>query len=133
MECFHCLHDNPPEAKYCNSCGERIDPEPQNDLRRCVSCGKRMSYEVYFNVCQHCGFAYRIKISKPNGSKAVTTWKYVLLYYVSLVIPGAGFLVGGAYISTPGAEKRLAKDCVALGVANLITVSLMAHLLGIWM
>ena len=132
MECFHCLHDNPIGAKFCNSCGEQLLPEPHDDVRRCVSCGKRMSYEVYFNVCQHCGFAYRIRISKPNGSKAVTTWKYVLLYYLSFILPGAGLLVGGVYISAPGAERKVGVDCAVLGVLNLIVVGLLAYYLGIW-
>jgi len=131
MECFHCLHDNPDGARYCNSCGERIDPPSHDDVKRCVSCGKRMSYEVYFNVCQHCGFAYRIKISKPNGSKAVTTWKYILLYYLSLVMPGAGLVIGGAYISTPGPDRRLGKDCAVLGILNLMTVGIAVYYLGL--
>lgn len=91
-----------------------------------------MSHEIYFNVCQHCGFAYRIKISKPNGSKAMTTWRYVLLYYLSFVVPGAGLLIGGVHMSNPRGERRLGRDCALLGAANLIVVGLLAYYLGIW-
>ena len=127
MKCFQCAHENPSGARFCNSCGKHMGHEPHNDIRKCVSCGKRMSHEVYFNVCQHCGFAYRIKISKPNGSRAVTTWTYILLYYVSFLIPGAGLLIGGVYMSTPGSERRLGKDCAALGAINLAVFALLAY------
>lgn len=131
MECFHCKHDNPSGARFCNSCGTRIGGE-QPDDKRCVSCGKRMDHDVYFNVCQHCGFAYRISISKSNGAQATTSWTYVLLYYASFVIPGAGLLIGGVYMSAPGARSRLGRDCAALGVTNLIVVALLSYYLEYW-
>ena len=132
MKCYHCANENPSGARFCNSCGKQMHHEPHNDITKCVSCGKRMSYEIYFNVCQHCGFAYRIKISKPNGSRAVTTWTYILLYYVSFLIPGAGLLIGGVYMSNPGVERKLGRDCAVLGVINLTTVALLAYCFSHW-
>src|SRR5512136_2245796 len=129
MECFHCKHDNPSGAKFCNSCGRQIADKSPDDTKRCVSCGKRMNYDVYFNVCQHCGFAYRISISRPDDARADAPWTRTLLYYISLAVPGVGIIAGGIYMSRHGAMKKLGHTCTVLGVVNLAFVSVVAFCL----
>ena len=132
MECQHCGHGNPEGARYCNACGMRVEGAGHDGARKCAACGKRMNYDVYFNVCQHCGFTYRISISKPNGTRAPTRLSYLLMYYASLAVPGAGLVIGGTYIPTNREERRLRLDCAVLGAANLVVLGLIAYYLSAW-
>jgi DNA-directed RNA polymerase subunit RPC12/RpoP len=56
----------------CANCDAVISTEswPRTPLgrkaheeRSCVSCGQKVDLEVYFTVCPHCGFGYRIQVS----------------------------------------------------------------------
>lgn len=132
MECGHCGHCNPEGARYCNSCGKRVDRGDSDGARKCAACGRRMNYDVYFNVCQHCGFTYRISISRPNGTKAPTRLGYILMYYASMAIPAAGLIIGGTYVPTSREERRFKLDCAVLGLANLAILGLIAYYLRVW-
>ena len=132
MECCHCGQGNPDGARYCNSCGMRVDRGSTDGARKCVACGKHMNYDVYFSVCQHCGFAYRISISKPNGTRAPTRLSTILKYYASMAVPGAGLVIGSACVPRNSADRRLRFDCIVLGLSNLSLLVLIAYFLSAW-
>ena len=45
-----------------------------------------MDKAVYFTVCPHCGFNYRIEISQTNPAKSLTLRNLVSTFLVSAMI-----------------------------------------------
>ncbi len=46
MKCPNCSHENPPDARFCQNCGQPLE-------QRCPSCGTSNSPNAKF--CKHCG------------------------------------------------------------------------------
>jgi len=74
---------------------------------------------VYFTVCPHCGFNYRIEITPIKPELAETKRRAAILYGISILIPMAGFVVGSILSGDPRC-RRLAGGCVALGAMNIV-------------
>lgn len=129
MDCQYCKHDNPGGARFCNWCGRRIGDHLDGG-RKCVSCGRHMDYDVFFNLCPHCGFAYRMGVSQSDGACADAAYTRMLLYYISLLVPLAGIVVGGAYLRETLASRKLARSCILLSALNLGAVSVAILLLN---
>jgi len=71
-----CLMDSPEGVMFCDSCGEELRRRPVGNGRlkpkTCVSCGRAMDRAVYFTICPHCGFNYRIEISRIESKEGLT-------------------------------------------------------------
>ena len=57
MKCFNCGAEIPEGNRYCGSCGKEVG-SLQVQSRHCVSCGRAIDFNA--NVCQYCGYDYRI-------------------------------------------------------------------------
>jgi hypothetical protein len=76
MNCPSCLGENTERAGFCDFSGEELQPEPPDrrcaDPRTCVSCGRTMDQTVYFTMCPHCGFNYRIEVFPIDSEEKLT-------------------------------------------------------------
>jgi hypothetical protein len=63
MTCSHCAASNPDGARFCQTCGKNLAPEP----RACPACGTVNSETAAF--CFNCGSGLEPKASAP-GAKA---------------------------------------------------------------
>ena len=76
MNCPCCLGENPEGARFCSSCGKGLRPGLEDggseDPRGCVSCGKIIDQKVYFTMCPHCGFNYRIEVFPTDRREKLT-------------------------------------------------------------
>ena len=121
----------------CESCkNEVITPSyhvQDPNRAECVSCGKPMDHKVYFTVCPHCGFNYRIEISPVKHSNGLSRREEIMSYMVSILVPLSGFVIGAIYINEPDLpSRRVARGCVALGAMNLILTSMLTVILTRW-
>jgi len=121
----------------CDSCEHdaiaRGHEGRDSDQTECVSCGKLMDHKVYFTMCPHCGFNYRIEISPVKHSNGLSRREEIMSYVISVLVPLSGFVIGATYITEPDLpSRRAARGCVALGVINLMLASvLVVALIGL--
>jgi hypothetical protein len=64
MTCGHCGASNPDGARFCQSCGKSLAPEP----RACAACGTINSETAAF--CSNCGSALAQKKASARGAEA---------------------------------------------------------------
>ncbi len=69
VKCVNCDAVISAECRPRMSIGRRAHEE-----RSCVSCGQKMDLDVYFTVCPHCGFSYRIQVSPEVQGYDVCLW-----------------------------------------------------------
>ena len=97
MNCPDCLGENPEGARFCGSCGKGLKPGQGDgrsaDPRGCVSCGKIIDQRVYFTMCPHCGFNYRIEIFPTNGKERLTVRSLVPSFLTGAVVVCATLLL----------------------------------------
>ncbi|MBU0624159.1 MAG: zinc ribbon domain-containing protein [Candidatus Thermoplasmatota archaeon] len=95
MNCRYCLGENPEEARFCSTCGKGLRPEDERstDPRGCISCGKIMDQEVYFTMCPHCGFNYRIEVFPSDGKEKLTARSLVPSFLAGALIVCATLLL----------------------------------------
>jgi hypothetical protein len=94
--------------------------------RECISCGKPIDLGVYFTMCPHCGFNYRIEITPVKPGIAASRRSETFLYAVSIVVPMAGFVTGALLSKEMDSQSRkLANGCVALGAINIIVTPIL--------
>jgi hypothetical protein len=125
MRCGACGQQNRGGAKFCDGCGARLAPDvPAREAtvaRQCISCGKGIDLAVYFTICPHCGFNYRIEITPVRPDLASSRRSQAFLYVVSILVPMAGFMAGAMlWKDADSRARRLANECVGLGVLNII-------------
>ncbi len=81
-------HERFESKRQCNC--ERVRARPRatlttkSDLHRCVSCGQRMDRVLYFTICPHCGFNYRIEVNPIEEKTQVGARS--LLYLLSTIV-----------------------------------------------
>lgn len=92
-----------------------------------------MDMGVYFTMCPHCGFNYRIEITPVKSEPGGTWLDRTGLYFASISVPVAGFLIGAMLWNRDDASsRRLANGCVALGALNIVVAPiLLLKLLGL--
>jgi predicted RNA-binding Zn-ribbon protein involved in translation (DUF1610 family) len=95
MNCQHCLGENPEEARFCSACGKELRPgdERSADIRSCVSCGRIMDQKIYFTMCPHCGFNYRIEVFPNDGKERLTIRSLIPSFLASALIVCATLLL----------------------------------------
>jgi len=95
--CRHCLGENPERARFCSSCGKELKPGPGDgrnaDPRGCVSCGMIMDQTVYFTMCPHCGFNYRIEVFPTDAKESLTAKSLVPSFLAGALIVCATLLL----------------------------------------
>jgi len=86
MNGLHCLGEDPKGLRSCDSCGKGLLGQPTRrvDRKACVSCGRTMDHVVYFTVCPHCGFNYRIEISQIESEEALRIRSLMVPLLVSM-------------------------------------------------
>jgi len=137
MRCGACGQQNRDGARFCDACGARFGPTERDSgrttARQCVSCGKDINLGVYFTMCPHCGFNYRIEITPVKPDLASSKRSSAFLYAVSALVPMAGFVVGALlWKEMDSRARRLANECVGLAALNIIaTPILILRLLGL--
>jgi len=130
MRCGSCCRQNREGAKFCDACGARLSSETtakrESAARECISCGKTIDLGVYFTVCPHCGFNYRIEITPVAPGPVSKRGRTVSLYVLSIAIPMAGFIIGALLLHDKGSQsRRVADGCVALGAINMIVTPIL--------
>lgn len=66
MNCAACLHDNKPEARFCEACGSSL-------TRSCAECGESLSSQARF--CSSCGAAVATRVTAdPSHPRAVADY-----------------------------------------------------------
>lgn len=125
MRCGSCGQQNRDGARFCDSCGATLGPKEWDTGRatpkQCISCGKDINLGVYFTMCPHCGFNYRIEITPVRPQLAATRRSAAFLYTVSILVPMAGFVVGAVlWRDTDPEARRNANECVILASLNII-------------
>jgi len=90
--------EDPVSTGHCDYCREEVSAPISKTSSlasdRCISCGKQMDLNVYYTMCPHCGFNYRIQIS-PRIRKNVVSFGALLralIVLVSLLLSGYVFL-----------------------------------------
>ena len=137
MRCGSCDQHNRDGARFCDACASRLKPvgrsAPPSTAGDCVSCGKPIDLGVYFNMCPHCGFNYRIEITPVTPGRANIGGNVAGLYAISAVVPAAGFVVGAILAGDESTQSRKAAGgCVALAALNIvITPLLILRLFGL--
>lgn len=63
------------------------------ERKTCVSCGRIMDHAVYFTVCPHCGFNYRIEVSQIDPDEELTIRSLMLYLLVSFAAVCVIFLL----------------------------------------
>jgi hypothetical protein len=90
LNCSCCLGENLEGARFCSSCGKGLKPRPGDggnaDPRGCVSCGKIIDQRVYFTMCPHCGFNYRIEVFPTDGKERLTVRSLVPSFLAGALI-----------------------------------------------
>jgi predicted RNA-binding Zn-ribbon protein involved in translation (DUF1610 family) len=88
MSGSYCLGENPEKIGFCDSCGRELQRRPTEgrhlERKTCVSCGRTMDHAVYFTVCPHCGFNYRIEISQIESEEGLRIRSIMLPLLVSI-------------------------------------------------
>lgn len=81
---------------------------------------------MYFTVCPHCGFNYRIEITPVKPGRDEDKRSAAALYAFSATVPMAGFVVG-AVLSGDGDDRSrtVANGCIALAALNMMVVPLL--------
>jgi len=130
MRCGSCGQQNRQEARFCDACGARLSSKTQAKrepaARECISCGKTIDLGVYFTVCPHCGFNYRIEITPVAPEPVSRRGRTASLYVLSIAIPMAGFVIGTLLSQDKGSQsRRVADGCVALGAINIIVAPIL--------
>jgi predicted amidophosphoribosyltransferase len=130
MRCGSCGQQNREGARFCDACGARLSSETQAErkpaARECISCGKTIDLGVYFTVCPHCGFNYRIEITPVAPELVSKRGRTASLYVLSIAIPMAGFVIGALLSHDKGSQsRRVADGCVALGAINIIVTPIL--------
>jgi len=86
--CDNCDHKNPEDAKFCESCGEKlVMGELKQKLTPCKDCGKEISKNA--ELCPNCGI--RLRKTKQQDhyiTKGITTRRDVW------VAAALGFFLG---------------------------------------
>lgn len=137
MRCGSCGRQDRDRARFCDGCGARLNSEERNPgvpaARECISCGKAIDLGVYFTVCPHCGFNYRIEITPVMPGMNASRKSAAFIYAASLVMPIAGFAIGAVLSKKMDSRSRmLANGCVALGAINtIVTPILILKCLGL--
>jgi hypothetical protein len=97
LNCPYCLGESSEGARFCSSCGKGLKPAPGDgrsaDPRGCVSCGKIIDQKVYFTLCPHCGFNYRIEVFPTNGKEKLTAESLVPPFLAGALIVCATLLL----------------------------------------
>jgi len=97
LNCRYCLGETPEGARFCNFCGKGLEPAPGDgrsaDPRSCASCGKIMDQKIYFTMCPHCGFNYRIEVSPTDGKEDLTARSLVPSFLAGILIVCATILM----------------------------------------
>jgi len=130
MRCGSCGQQNREGARFCDTCGASLGTDAhhltQRSTRDCISCGKSIDLGVYFTVCPHCGFNYRIEISPMRAGHMASKSNAALLYVLSAVVPAAGFVIGALLASEKNEESReIANGCLVLAALNIIVTPLL--------
>ena len=125
MRCGSCGQRNRKGATFCDACGQKIRLLParasSSTIRDCVSCGKKMDLGVYYTMCPHCGFNYRIEVTPVIRGLGTSKRNVAALYALSAAVPVAGFVVGALLSSEMDKDsRRLSSGCVALAALNII-------------
>jgi predicted RNA-binding Zn-ribbon protein involved in translation (DUF1610 family) len=88
-------HSN--RVRFCDSCGKDLQRRPAEtrhlERKTCVSCGRTMDKAVYFTVCPHCGFNYRIEVSQIDSAQGLTLRNLMPSFLVSAAIACATLLL----------------------------------------
>jgi len=130
MRCGSCGQQNREGARFCDARAAQLSSETQARrepaAKECISCGKTIDLGVYFTVCPHCGFNYRIEITPVAPGTVSTTGRTAYLYVLSIAIPTAGFVIGALLSHDKGSQsRRVADGCVALGAINIIVTPIL--------
>lgn len=130
MRCGSCSQQNRGVARFCDRCGARLSSGERSSVvpaaRECISCGKAIDLGVYFTICPHCGFNYRIEIKPVRPGIASSRRSAALLYAVSAGMPMAGFVIGAMCSKEMDSQsRRFANECVALGAINTIATPIL--------
>lgn len=89
-----------------------------------------MDLGVYFTMCPHCGFNYRIEITPVKSEPGGTSLDRAGLYFASMTVPVAGFIIGAVLWNRDDVtSRRLANGCVALGALNIVVVPILVLML----
>ena len=130
MRCGSCSQQNREGAGFCDGGGARLGYEERSSAgsaaRECISCGKAIDLGVYFTICPHCGFNYRIEITPVRSGMAASKRSSTLLYAISIAVPMAGFITGALLSREMDSQsRRLANGCVGLGAINIIVTPIL--------
>lgn len=86
----YCPRENPKGVRFCDSCGKELRRRTAESRRlepkTCVSCGRTMDQAVYFTVCPHCGFNYRIEISQIDPEEGLALRSLMPSFLVSAAV-----------------------------------------------
>jgi len=137
MRCGTCGQRNRNGARFCDGCGARLGAEEPDSRRttakQCISCGKDINLGVYFTMCPHCGFNYRIEITPVKPDLAASRRSSSFFCAVSILVPMAGFVIGAMlWKDMDSRARRLANECAGLAVINItITPILILRFFGL--
>lgn len=98
LKCVHCGLDDCANIGSFGDRGDANDPELSrttlSDSKKCVSCDRPMDFDVYFTVCPHCGFNYRIQVSPMEHEEGIGlgTFLKMLLVAAGAVVLGYSVL-----------------------------------------
>jgi len=72
----YCPREDTKGVRFCDSCGKELRRRTRESRhlkpKTCVSCGRTMDRAVYFTICPHCGFNYRVEISQIESKERLT-------------------------------------------------------------
>jgi len=99
------------------------------EIWQCVFCGRQVDQNA--ESCPHCGYDHRratFEIHKNSPlEETVERPVRAMLFLLSVLLPIAGFLIGGYFMSNPSPHVyRVGRTCVILSIApTLILLGLM--------
>ena len=86
----YCPREDTNGVRFCDSCGKelrrRTTESRHQKPKTCVSCGRTMDRAVYFTVCPHCGFNYRIETSQIDPEEGLTLRSLIPSFLVSAAV-----------------------------------------------
>lgn len=101
MKCIQCGLENPDITSALHtsdhSGGHRNAGGECSRVLKCVSCGRPMDFTVYFTVCPHCGFNYRIQVSPIRSDEGVPLKR--VLWMMLLMISALVLLFSIVYVA----------------------------------